>query len=280
MRKWFGVVCCLLAGACLAQSPTLDKIRKTGAVTLGYIEGAVPFSYAVDGKPTGYSVDLCERIAGELRRSLKMAKLETRWVPLTVQNRIEAVRKGQVDTECSTTSRSLARQEVVDFSLMTFVDGASVLVRNDTVYRRLGDLGGKRIAVISGTTTEKALTQTLEKLRVDAQLVKIKDRAEGIDMLDKGLADGFASDRMALFGVAVASGNPNAYRLFDDVFTVETYALPVRRGDPDFRLAVDRAIAGIYRDGAIAEIYGKWFGQLGAPWKLLDAMYLLQAYPE
>jgi len=279
-KSWFALVLALVAGAAFAQSPTLDKIRKSGTLTLGYVDGAVPFSYAVDGKPTGYSVSLCERIAGELRKHLKLPKLETKWIALTIQNRLDAVRKGQVDLECSTTSRSLSRQETLDFSLMTFVDGASMLVRAESTARRLGDLGGKRIAVISGTTTERGLAEALGKLRVDAQIVKVAARAEGVEMLDKGLVEGFASDRMALFGVAVAGGNPQNYRLFDDIYTVETYALPMRRGDPDFRLAVDRAIAGIYRDGAIGDIYGKWFGPLGAPWKLLEAMYILQAYPE
>src|SRR6185503_13863206 len=171
-------------------------------------------------------------------------------------------------------------QETVDFSLMTFVDGGSMLVRADSTHRRLGDLGGKRIAVISGTTTEGGLARALQKLRVDAQVVKVASRAEGMEMLDKGLADGFASDRMALFGVAIAGGNPGNYRLFDDIYTVETYAFPLLRGDADFRLAVDRALAGIYRDGAIGDIYGRWFGPLGGPWKLLEAMYILQSYAE
>jgi len=280
LRAGFAAALWLLAGACCAQSPTIDKIRKSGTLTLGYVDGAMPFSFARDGKPEGYSVDLCERVAGELRKALKLAKLDTRWVALTIQNRLEAVRKGQVDLECSTTSRSLSRQETLDFSLMTFVDGGSVLVRADSAYRRLGDLGGKRIAVISGTTTERGLAQALERLRVDAQIVKVTNRAEGVEMLDKGLADGFASDRMALFGVAVGGGKPDNYRLFDELYTVETYALPMRRGDADFRLAVDRALAGIYRDGAIFDIYGRWFGPLGAPWKLLEALYVLQAYPD
>jgi ABC-type amino acid transport substrate-binding protein len=280
MTKWLGVGVFLLAGACFAQSPTLDKIRKTGTVTLGYIDGGMPFSYAVDGKPVGYSVDLCERVAGDLRKSLKLPKLETKWVALTLQNRLEAVRKGQVDLECSTTSRTLSRQATVDFSLMTFADGAGVLVRSDSTHRRLGDLGGKRIAVITGTTTERGLAQTLERTRVDAQVVKVATRAEGVEMLDKGLVDGLASDRMTLFGVAIASANPGAYRLFEEIHSIETYAFAMRRGDSDFRLAVDRSIAGLYRDGGIGEIYGKWFGPLGAPWKLLEAMYILQAIPE
>src|SRR5262249_30015427 len=110
-KGWLALALWVLAGSCLAQSPTLDKIRKTGTITLGYVDGALPFSFVREVKPEGYSVELCERIAGELRRSLKLEKLETRWVALTIQNRLEAVRKGQVDLECSTTSQTLARRQ-------------------------------------------------------------------------------------------------------------------------------------------------------------------------
>jgi|SRR5436190_3240700 len=270
----------MVASAALAQSPTLDRIRKTGSITLGYVDGAIPFSYIREAKPEGYSVELCERIAGELRRSLKLAKLETRWKALTIQNRLEAVRKGEVDLECSTTSRTLGRQELVDFSLMTFVDGASVLVRANDRLRVLGDFGGRKIAVISGTTTERAIGKTLEQLRVDAQIVPVKTRAEGLEAVDQGKADGLASDRVALFGVALTSANPAAYRILDDIYSVEPYALALRRGDADFRLAVDRALAGLYREGGIGEIYGKWFGRLGQPSRILEALYLLEGISE
>ena len=270
----------LAAGTCLAQSPTIDKIKKSGTITLGYVEGAIPFSFMREAKPEGYSVELCERIAGDLRQQLKLAKLETRWVALTLQNRIEAVRKGQVDLECSTTTRTLARQQQVDFSLLTYVDGASILVRNDDKLMRLSDFSGKKLAVISGTTTEKSMTKVLEKMRLDTQLVQVASRAEGLGLLDKNAVDGFVSDRTALFAAGVTSPNAASYRLLNDLYSVETYALPMRRGDAEFRLAVDRALAGLYRDGGIGDIYNKWFGQLGPAPAVLQALYMLQGFQE
>jgi ABC-type amino acid transport substrate-binding protein len=270
----------LIAGACLAQSPTIDKIRKSGTITLGYVEGAIPFSFIREAKPEGYSVELCERIAGDLRQQLKLPKLETRWVALTIQNRLDAVRQGKVDLECSTTSRTLSRQQQVDFSLLTYVDGASILVRNDDKLMRLSDFAGKKISVIAGTTTERAMTKLLEKMRLDTQLVAVPSRAEGLGMLDKNTVDGFVSDRVALFASGITSPNAASYRLLNDLYTVETYALPMRRGDADFRLAVDRALAGLYRDGGIGDIYNKWFGQLGPAPAILQALYVLQGFQE
>ncbi|MFL6563478.1 MAG: transporter substrate-binding domain-containing protein, partial [Burkholderiales bacterium] len=154
----------ILALAVLVSSPgqaqTLDKIRKQGVITLGYIDGAAPFSYAdANGDPQGYSVELCRAIAEGIATQLERPQLKTRWVKLSIQNRIDAVRRKQVDVECSTTTWTLGRQRLVDFSLVTFLDGASVLMKIDTNARRLADLGGKRIAVIGGTTTETALRQ-------------------------------------------------------------------------------------------------------------------------
>ena len=137
----------------------LDQIRQKGVITLGYIEGAAPFSFIGDDRqPQGYSTDLCREIAHGVRSQLNLAKLETRWVALTIQDRLEAVRTGRVDIECSTTTWTLSRQADVDFSLITFVDGGSILTKSGTGGARLLDFDGKRVAVISGTTTAPAGT--------------------------------------------------------------------------------------------------------------------------
>ena len=278
--SWLLLPLCVAATSVLAQSPTIDKIKKNGAITLGYVPGALPFSFVRDVKPEGYSVELCERIVGDLRQQLKLPKLETRWVALTIQNRIDAVRKGQVDLECSTTTRTISRQQQVDFSLLTYVDGATILVRNDDKLMRLSDFSGKKLAVISGTTTEKSMAKVLEKMRLDTQMIPVASRAEGLSQLDKNAVDGFVSDRVALLAAGITSPNAASYRLLTDLYTVETYALPMRRGDAEFRLAVDRALAGLYRDGGISDIYNKWFGQLGPAPGIQQALYILQGFQE
>src|SRR5882672_124620 len=147
-RTLFSVALALALAAPAFAQGTLDKIRKQGVITMGYIDGAAPFSYADSGKqPQGYSVDLCRAIASGIRAQLKLPKLETRWVALTIQDRIEAVRRRRVDIECTTTTWTLSRQALVDFSLITFVDGATVLTKVEAELRRITDFNGKRIAV-------------------------------------------------------------------------------------------------------------------------------------
>jgi len=265
-----------------AAAQTLDKIRKAGVITLGYIDGAAPFSYADgNGQPQGYSIELCNAVADGVAAQLKRQNLKVRWVKLTIQDRIDAVRTGKVDLECSTTTWTLSRQQLVDFSLVTFVDGGSMLVRSDADIARVADFDGKRIAVISGTTTERALRDALQRGTVKAELVSIKTRDEGLALLREGQVQGLASDRTALIGVVVMSGRGGGqFKLLDQDFSIEQYALMLRRNDADFRLAVNRVLARVYRSGEIEKIYGRWLGPLGPPSMLLSATYFIQNLAE
>jgi ABC-type amino acid transport substrate-binding protein len=277
----FFVLILALAAPAAAQTGTLDKIRKQGAITMGYVDGSAPFSFTDAGKqPQGYSVDLCREVASSIRAQLGLASLETRWVVLTIQNRLEAVKSGRVDIECSTTTWTLSRQTDVDFSLITFVDGGSILTRVESEAGRLSDFNGKRIVVITGTTTEKALKESLERRSIKAEVVTVKTREAGLQLLDNRKADGFASDRMVLIGVVLTSKTQGAFKLLDEDFSVEPYALALPRGDAEYRLAVNRALARLYRTGEIQKIYDRWLGKLGPPSVLLSAAYFIQGLAE
>jgi ABC-type amino acid transport substrate-binding protein len=271
----------VLAGPVSAQTGTLEKIRKQGAITMGYVDGSAPFSSTDAAKqPQGYSVDLCREIASSIRAQLGLASLETRWVALTLQNRLEAVKSGRVDIECSTTTWTLGRQADVDFSLITFVDGGSILTRVESEAGRLSDFSGKRIAVITGTTTEKALKGSLERRSIKAEVVTVRTREAGLQLLDSRKVEGFASDRIVLIGVVLTSKTQGAFKLLDEDFSVEPYALALPRGDVEYRLAVNRALARLYRTGDIQKIYERWLGRLGPPSVLLSATYFIQALAE
>lgn len=274
----------LLAHSAAAQEldGTLKKIKTSGVLTIGYIESAPPFSFPGPNKrPVGYSIELCLRVASGIEKQLGIETLKIEWVPVTVENRIDMVANGKVDIECSTTTATLSRQERVDFSLMTFVDGGGLLTTSDSNLHVVGDLAGKRIAVIAGSTTEKALAAFLKKDFIAAEMVRVKDHLEGLAALDKGAADAFASDRGILIGLAATSKDPSRFALaVGVVLSYEPYGFMVRRNDGAFRLAVNRAIAALYRSGEVISIYDHWFGGLGKPSAAIQAMYLLNGLPE
>jgi ABC-type amino acid transport substrate-binding protein len=276
-------VALLLPGVVPAQelAGTLKKIKDSGTIAIGYREQSVPFSFrAADGTPAGYSIDLCQRIVTGVQQQLKLSKLDVKWVAVTPENRIQSVVNGAVDLECGSTTNSLARQEQVDFSHMTFVDGASLLVKKSDKMAAFQDLSGKKIAVIPSTTTDGAMRNALQKAYVNAQIVPVKEHREGMAMLEKGTVDAYASDRTLLIGLAVTASDPSQYAISEQYFSYEPYGFMLRRGDAPFRLAVNRVLSSLYRSREVLQIYGRWFGKLGEPGNLLLAMYALHALPE
>jgi len=260
---------------------TLKKIKDSGTIVIGYREQSLPFSFrGDDGKPVGYSVDLCQRIATGIQQQLKLAKLDVKWVPVTPENRIASVVNGTIDLECGSTTASLSRQEQVDFSNMTFIDGGSLLVKLGANMATLQDLSGKKIGVVPGTTTEVAIRSMLQKASINADLVSVTDHRGGLAALESGSIDAYASDRVILIGLAATAKDPGQFAIAEQYLSYEPYAFMLRRGDAPFRLAVNRVLASLYRSGEIIPIYARWFGRLGQPSKILVAMYALYALPE
>ena len=258
----------------------LKKIKESSTLNLGHLTSAPPFSFpGPDKRPVGYSIDLCTHIASRIQQQLGI-NLKLNWVPVTTENRLEMVASGKVDIECGTSTASLSRQERVDFSLMTFVDGGGLLTKSELKLGAVADLADKRIAIIPGTTTETAFGKFLKEEFISVKYVPVKNHVDGLAAVEKGLAEGFASDRGILMGLAVTSRDPSLFALPGILFSYEPYGFMVRRNDAAFRLAVNRALAGLYRSGGIGPIYERWFGGFGKPSPAIQAMYLLNGLPE
>ena len=277
----FALNCACIAPSFAAEPQgVLKKLKTTRTITLGYSESAVPFSFmGNDNRPQGYSVDLCKRIAEGIQQQLGLSELKINWVKVDVNTRIPAVAKGQVDIECGSTTHTLSRQERVDFSSMIFVDGGSYISKARAKIATLKDLAGKKISVIPGTTTEKVLKTALDQAEVKAEFIPVRTHAEGYAALREDRIDAYASDRIILIGLALNGIDAPSYRLSDEMFSYEPYALMMRR-DADFRLAVNRELSRLYRSGDVLTLYGRWYGPLGEPSTLLKAMYFLNALPE
>jgi len=264
----------------LAQG-TLERIQKRGELRIGYRKDARPLSFEENGQASGYMVDVCRRIADGVKEHLHLADLKVRYVPVTAENRFDAVAKGDVDIECGTTTITMSRQERVDFSLMTFVTGGAILCRADRKIGPLTELAGKTVAVVRGTTTADSLRTFLSKNLLDARLVQVADRDDGMARLRRGDVDGFASDQVVLIGEARALLDKDktlSFSFADDLFSYEPIALMVRRNDGDFRLVVNRALVQLFRAGEQVNLYRTWISGTGVdPSPMLVAMYQVQA---
>ena len=257
----FLAVLALSAGA-LAESPTLERIAESGEIRIGYVPDAPPLSFEdEDGNVVGYSIDLCRHIASAIRFDLGLEK---------------------IDIECGATTMTLSRRERVDFTLMTFITGSAVLSRKDKAISVIDELDKKRVAVVTGTTTEDVVRRVAEVNDFRIKVVPIKTHDEGMELLNKGKVDGYASDRAMLIGQVFRNANvANDYTMTRSALSFEPYAFMITRGDTEFRLAADRALASLYRTARIRRIYQNWFGRYGEPLSpIVEAMYQFQAVGE
>jgi glutamate/aspartate transport system substrate-binding protein len=268
----------------LAQNSegTLDKIARTGEFLIGYRADSSPLSYENSkGEPSGYSVDLCRRIAAGIKAHFGDKDIETKFVRISSEERISAVVSGKIDIECGSTTITLSRQERVDFSLPTFVTGATVLSLASSGIQSMSDLSGKKIGVVKDTTTHAKLESHLKEDLIDAEVVILADRTQGMTYLNRGGIDALASDQIVLIGQIIEALNPKQYSLMNDIFSYEPYGFVVRRNDADFRLVVNRALSQVYRSGQHVDIFYKWIGRTGIDVPpILAAMYQLSTIPE
>jgi len=259
---------------------TLARIKSSKTITIAHGTEGAPFSFTKDGEPAGYSIDLCLEIVTSLENQLGIDGIRVEWRAGTTPERLSMVEKGAADIDCGTTSITLGRQEKVDFSNPVFVESGGVLVLEEAGIHGLVSLADKKVAVMSGTTTEQRLLNALERKYIEAQLVKIRNSNEGISALESGKVDAYAGDRLVLIGQVAASEDPGRYAMLKDMFSVDPYGFSLPRGDADFRLAVNRALADVYRGAALDQIFVRWFGPNAQPSEILQSLYLINAYPD
>jgi len=276
------IACLLPPLAAVAQgSGRLDRIKAARTITIAFAEDAAPFSFREGGQPAGYSVDLCQRVVAGIKAQLKLEELKINWVGASTPERLKLVAAGKADLECGITTHTLRRQEQVDFSLPVFVDGGGVLVPKGSPIVGMPGLDGRKVAVVRGTTTAGHLEAALKKRSATAQVVPTENRADAMAMLDRGEVDAYAGDRGVLIGQAMTTKTRTPeWTLLDLQFSYEPYAFAMPRGDPALRLAVNRALAGIYRSRQIEDVYGRWLGRFGPPPPLVQAMFVLNQIPE
>lgn len=288
MKAWIsGAMAVVILAAWVVTAPaaepagTLRTIKERKTIVLGHRESSWPFSFVDDqGKPAGYSVDVCLKVAEAIQKDLALDSLAVTWKKLTPDNRVTAVVDGTVDLECGSTTATLSRQQQVDFTITTFVDGGGLLATDASGVTGVRDLAGKRVAIVPGTTTDAALATALKQYLITPQMVPVKDHAEGLAALETGKADVYASDRVILIGLGRRSAKRSTLSLSPQLFSYEPYGLMLRRNDADFRLAVNRALSRLYRSDDIVRLYEKWFQDMGKPSPALILMYAISAIPE
>lgn len=264
------------------QSSTIEQIEKTGKIRLGYRQSEPPMSFLdKNGQPAGYSIDLCARIVTGVKTKLDKPEISVEYVPVDSANRFTALSDNKIDILCGSTTKTLSRGELVDFTQLTFVTGASLLSLRSNPIDNISALQGKKVAVVKDTTTIVALKDALKDALTEAKVVPVDSAAVGLKALQEGKVDAFSSDQVVLIGLVLATENPKGFVLSSQLFSFEPFALAVRRNDADFRLVADRVLSHLYRSRQIGQIYSHWFGRFSKEVPAaVKAMYAINSTPE
>lgn len=278
-----GLFSMLISGTGLAADiSTLEQIKKSGEIRIGYRETEPPMSFLnKDKQPVGYSIELCLHIANEVKSTLQNPNIATKYLPVNASNRFDALRDNSIDILCGSTTKTLSRSELVDFTQLTFITGAAFLSLNSAKVEKFSDLKGKKVAVVKDTTTKNALEKNLRKKGSDAKIIVVDSAAEGVDLVVKGEVAAFSADQIVLIGLVVTHKDKKQFAVSDKVFSFEPFALAIRQNDSEFRLLADRTLARLNRSGNITKVFNQWFGKyITEVPALLEAMYILNATPE
>ena len=286
MKYLFGLIALitmLFSGISQAgNTSTLESIKKSETIRIGYRENEPPMSFLnKDKQPVGYSIELCLRIAAEVKRKLKNPNIAIKYVPVTASNRFDSLVDNSIDILCGSTTKTHSRAELVDFTQLSFVTGGSLLSLQPTEIDGVNDLQGKKVAVVKDTTTKVTLIKALKTADSDAKVISVASATEGMDAIIKGEVDAFASDQVVLIGLVTTHKNPKQFAIAKKLFSYEPFALAVRQNDSEFRLIADRVLSKLNRNGQIISIYSHWFGQFTKEMpSLLEAMFIINSTSE
>ncbi|MCP5084027.1 MAG: amino acid ABC transporter substrate-binding protein [Alphaproteobacteria bacterium] len=268
-----------------ADSPVLTRIKERGTVNMGHRESSVPFSYiGSDGKPQGYSIDLCMKFIDAIKAETGLADLKINYVPVTSQTRIALMANGTIDLECGSTTNNLTRQKQVDYLPVTFITGTKIASKKGSGITEIEDLDGKVVALSLGTTNEKAIKRVAAEKGIKLKTVMVKDHPQGWLSVETGRADAYASDHVLLYGLISKSKDPSQFQVTGRFLSYDPYGIMVPRNDSTYRRLGILTLADLMRSGEAHKIYDKWFnpGPTGINMPLSDTLkkaFEIQALP-
>ena len=254
------ITLCAISVNVIAASPTLDKIKSSGAITMGVRESSIPMSYTTgDSRFDGYHVEICRMILGDIKDKLKLGTLRINYQPVTSQNRVPLMQNGTIDIECGTTTNNVARAKDVGFANTLYVEEVRIAVKANSGINSISQLAGKKVATTTGTTSVQLLRKHEKANGVNFDEVFGKDHADSFLLLESGRADAFVMDGSILAGNIANSKNPKDYKIVGEVLSTEPIAIMVPKNDPEFKAAVNEAIAKIVKNGNMPKLWNKWF---------------------
>src|ERR1700712_2832437 len=260
-----GLAAAFCAGQANAEelTGTLRKVKETGAITIGYRDSSIPFSYLDDNqKPIGFAIDICYKIVDAVKKELKLDKLAVEFNPVTSSTRIPLLANGTIDLECGSTTNNADRLKQVAFTNTHFLTATRFVSKKSSKLNSIDDLKGKPVASTSGTTNIKQLTEANAARNLGINIIPAKEHAESFLLVETDRAVAAGLDDILLASFVAGSKDPDAYVISTDAFSKpEPYGIMLRKDDPAFKKVVDAATAALYKSPDGLKLYDKWFMQ-------------------
>lgn len=237
----------LSALSCVSAAGVLDKVQAGGALVIAHRESSVPFSYidTRSGKPVGYALDLCLRLAEAVRKQTGRKDMKVEFLMVTPANRMAVIEQGKADMECGSTTNNAQRRQTVAFTVPHFITGARMLVKADSTINAMEDLKGKKLVSTKGTSPMALVTQANRQRLMGITIVEAPDHARALEMVEKGEADAFVMDDVLLNGLAAARPDPRALKVVGKFLSTEPLAIMLPKADTAFKKLVDEEMKRI-----------------------------------
>ena len=259
-----GMLCMALTLAFMSAhaGPVLDRIKQSGKIVIAHRESSVPFSYLdADKKPVGYAMELCLRLTDAVRKKLEMKTITPEYVLVTGATRIPAIADGKADLECGSTTNNAERREKVAFTVPHYITGARYLVRADSKVQEIRNFEGLKLVSTKGTTPLKAINRANTEGLLGITILEAPDHARGLEMVEKGEADGFAMDDVLLFGLIAGRPDPSKLKVVGKFLTIEPLAIMLPKNDPEFKKIVDDEMKRLIFSKEAYAIFERWFNK-------------------
>ena len=275
-----------LMGCARAPESVLEKIQRTGEVTIGHREGSVPFGfYDEAGNWVGFSIDLGELLVEELEKELNMDITYIK-KPITAKTRIPLVANRTVDIGMGSSTHTIPREDTVDFTITFFLTGSRLLVPVGSPITDFEDLAGKKVGAALGSTNERALrdANALGVISPACIIETVEEHPKGFLALSQGKTVAYCTDGSLLAGMRQAAPVPEDWVVVGRLLTYDPYGFILPENDSDWKDFVNTFLIHLIKSGEFYEVYDKWMGPGGkVPIAMTDeykTLLTLQCWPE
>lgn len=233
-----------LGCAALAET-TLQKIKRTGVMTVGTSAAYAPFEYIADGKIIGYDVDLADAVA-------KRVNVKVKWQEIDFKGIVAALKSGRVDVLFTGLTKTKQREEQIAFSDPYYDAGIGAAKHVGSPINKPEDLNGKVVGVQIGTSGQAFVRENVPGIKqmktYDTILLALKDLANGrVDAVVNPLPS-IRYNMKGLRGLEVTK-----------VWRTAVIAVGLRKGDTDLKAEINKQLAALKQDGFLSSLDKKWF---------------------